>query len=674
MNEQEIFSLNNNTTLKTINNIKKSLKENLQQKYNIVDDDIVAKILTIHGLNKDNFDFVSTMERLLSEKLNDVSIDDNSNKNETTIEGLFSEISAPIKKAVGYDYLHRQIKLLYGKKEADRLMGEMIDYSLALSDSSNILKVYCFSLDASKIVTCGRDFGVLHSKPAKRVSSYISALCETVHQLSSHLAGAIAIGTFFLDIAHLLMYNENVKYDDLFDIKQRKQIENEMQQFVHSVNHLSRNGQESPFTNVSIFDREKLKVFLEDDGYGWYFSKKPDWNKNYTKDDIIDYIIEIQNIFLDFFDKGDPIQNGLPYRFPVTTLNISKNESGQILDRQFVKNVCDRDIFRYNIFASEGTKIASCCRLISNIEMMEFAAQANSFAGGAGVSIGSHRVCTINFMRIALECKTFDEFIVKLNSRIEDAGKILKSHKQLIDVLSKNGLQQFVSNGWINSSRLFSTWGILGITETINHILNTYEDIKNAADGNNFDSICSNILTITNEGVNKFSTENGLIGNIEQIPAESMAHRLPKVDKLLFGEENNPYVLYSNQFIPLWEKKSIYSRLDEDGKFNSLITGGGIVHCNVDGKITSFQAEHIIKYAIAAGCEHFAINAIYSKCEAGHVSVGKLTKCPICNKDIVDKLTRVVGFLTPVSSWNAPRREWEFDRRFIEQITENSYI
>ena len=84
----------------------------------------------------------------------------------------------------------------------------------------------------------GRKFGQLPSAPAKRVQSYINALNETVHQMTSHLAGAIAIGTFFLDIAHILMYKERIPFKKLKEVNSfRKEIENSMQNFVHSVNH-----------------------------------------------------------------------------------------------------------------------------------------------------------------------------------------------------------------------------------------------------------------------------------------------------------------------------------------------------------------------------------------------------------------------------------------------------
>lgn len=66
----------------------------------------------------------------------------------------------------------------------------------------------CYALDCTKIVIEGRPFGQLPSAPPKRLSSYIAALNETIHQLSSHAAGALAVGSFFLDVAHVLLYRE----------------------------------------------------------------------------------------------------------------------------------------------------------------------------------------------------------------------------------------------------------------------------------------------------------------------------------------------------------------------------------------------------------------------------------------------------------------------------------
>jgi hypothetical protein len=129
----------------TLTRIRKSLKDRLKKKYPEKENlnELTRDILKIHGLDKDNFDFINVIGSLFSERLNDVSIDDNSNKNEKTIKGTLMEGSSPLYKALGYDLLYRVIKSLYGKREAKRLTSLMYDFSLGLSDSTNILLPYC---------------------------------------------------------------------------------------------------------------------------------------------------------------------------------------------------------------------------------------------------------------------------------------------------------------------------------------------------------------------------------------------------------------------------------------------------------------------------------------------------------------------------------------------------
>lgn len=644
----------------TLRKIRKALRDRLARKFpdktNEQTTDITHEILRVHGLHKDNFDYVKTIEQAISERINDISIDDNSNKNEKTIKGTLNESVSPTFKAVGYDYLFRVLKQIYGKREAKRLSGLMYDFSLGLSDSTNILIPYCWAMDASKLVTIGRDFGQLQSKPAKRISSYISALCETIHQISSHLAGAVAIGTFFLDIAHLGIFKEKFSIEQIKnDPIIKKYIENEFQQFIHSVNHLSRMAAESPFTNVSIFDKTKLNELIKPENMGWYFM---DEQGEIDIEYCIDYIIEIQNIYLDLFDKGDPLKDGLMYRFPVSTVNVSKQktENGfEIIHENFLDDFLDKyDISKYNIFASEGTKTASCCRLLSDSEMLDLAGQSNSF-GGTSISLGSHRVVTTNFNRIALECDSIDDFYKILDSRVSDCAKILKSHKTLIQILADAGLQSFIKNGWINMDRLFSTYGILGVVEAVKTLNTKFEHDSS--------DLMKDILVFFNDKVKEYSDREGLIGNIEQIPGESYAVRLASVDRMLYSEEKVPYQLYSNQFVPLWEDATMWEKLSEDGKYNQLLTGGGIVHAQIAEKVTKQQAKKIINYSVQVGCEHFALNCVYNLCLKNHLTLGNIGTCSVCGDTELKKFTRVVGFMTEVDSWNKTRREWEFPKR-----------
>lgn len=677
--------LTTSSTTRTIKNIKKNIIATLRSNYPFVNGrvkEVADIILKKHGLHEDSFDFVNLFESGLHENINDISIDDNANKNEKVFRGYLNELEKSVDKLIGYDVLYRTMKDLYGEKEAKKLTGEMYTYALGLSDSSNIILPYCWSLDASKLVTTGREFGVLKSKPAKRVSSYISMLCETIHQMSNHLAGAIAIGSFFLDLAHLMIYKERRTLNELrTDKRIRKMIENEVQQFIHSINHLSRNGAESPFTNVSIFDRPKLEGLISDDNYGWYFpnhkaiSTDNDLQDKMSNEDfkkyVIDYITEIQNLFMDFFEKGDPLQNGMPYRFPVATVNFSKvkNESTgkfEIQDKEFLKAVCKRDISRFNIFSSAGTKICSCCRLINDIEMLDFASQSNSLGGGGSISLGSHRVITINFQRIALECQSFEDYLNILSFRVEEAAKILKAHKLMLLKFTKEGYEPFIANGFINPKRLFSTFGLLGIYEA-NKTLRQKFDIPEDRD------ITGEILDYFNTRVNDVSKQYGIIGNIEQIPGESFAVRLAEADKAIYGFGDDYYKLYANQFCPLYEDFTLAEKIKTDGKYNMKLTGGGIVHIQIATQTTPQQNEQLIKFACAEGCEHFALNRVYSRCKkCGKVYNTKVDKCDCgAEGEDLERLTRVIGFFTPVSSWGKVRREWEFPRRRFTDVSEN---
>lgn len=1093
-----------------VNSVYKTLQNQLIRTYNIDVEEseiITDQILKIHGMSKSDFSVIDKIESLVAGKLNDISVDDNSNKGEKTVKGIMKEAMNPFEKITGYRFLYRKMAEIYGKKEAKHLTSLMYDFTLGLSDSTNILIPYCWAFDASKLVTMGKPFGQLPSSPVKRMDSYISLLNEVIHQMSNSLAGAIAIGTFFLDISHLLLVKENRILDDLKYPLFRKQVKNQYQRVVHGFNSLSRSGgTESPFTNISLFDRAKLDKLVKEE-YSWYYMDIITPENPYIEgmpayDYIIEFIMELQNIFMEFFDQGDPMNDGMPYRFPVCfpgeesiiinnnivsfeyqfnnypkgwtdvknlnltteyldkevkinsvyvgesqefielegygigkkikvtpdhkfyveekglvcakdlllkdrilwhkfnkinnivsvldveeilgdlwalgykvrysdntkklvvnsdgvfksnsldsynhnkshpssliqkceedlfefpeivyvktekskqkgavrkkidldfdfgflcglfyaeghsskgeigfsfhekeqdlisfvndyikylvkdvivknhyskdskamqiifnsetltlllkyivrgdkaqnkylnieflnkysneqfyegillgciagdghvnkyscsqttiskkgaesiqylsrklgvatvikdveestcefngksylskhqyiidfckkdiidimneystycekfsvfirgngalnsrssfiirktekirlsspikvfnvevdndehlftlpcgvvtsncTLNISKKKDKEdkwiIEDKQFLKAACKKDIYRYNIFASEGNKIASCCRLINSTEMVELAGQANSFGAGGSISLGSHRVVTLNFVRYALMAKTWEEFLdlVKLNTT--NAKKILYAHKKLL--YDSKDSQLFLHHGWVQLDRMFSTLGIMGYVEAEEILKSKFKNLKDVDVMKTFLDLFNNEVNINNESF------DGCFYNVEQIPGESMAHRLPRTDKLIFGEKAVPFNLFANQFVPLWEQsKSIWEKMEIDGKYLVGLTGGGISHLNTGEHITSKQAERLINYAVENNLEHMAITGTFSQCEDGHVLIGNTEKCGKCGKNIKRKICRVVGFFVDVEDMSTYKIKFDHDIR-----------
>ena len=114
-----------------------------------------------------------------------------------------------------------------------------------------------------------------------------------------------------------------------------------------------------------------------------------------------------------------------------------------------------------------------------------------------------------------------------------------------------------------------------------------------------------------------------------------------------------------------WKEENLLRQIREENNHSgteelyAVIRFGG----SVGEKITGNQAKTIIKYAVKVGCEHFAINTVYSICENEHWTLGEVDKCPQCQKPTVDHATRVVGFLTRTSDWNKKKKLYDFDKR-----------
>lgn len=689
-------------TTRTRKNIIECLTKSLKSKYGIVNKeelkDKVNKIMDLHGLGEENFDPLAIISKLTFGNLqtvNDISVDANANKTSVNSEGICAEAMLPFKKLVGYDYLYQTLKELYGKAEAKKCCASMYDLSLFLHDATNILKPYCYCIDASKIVVEGRNFGTVHSGPAHRISTYITTLGDTIREISFNIAGACAIGTFFEDIANLAIYRERITLDDLRnDKKVRKMITNHFQQFIYTILHNSRNAVESPFTNVSLFDREKLRNLLSDDNYGWYFPKKAavveDNNLENTKEAfkefVLDYIEELQELFVDIFDAGDPLRNGLQFPFPVTTLNFSttRDENGnrklllQGVDNALLEYVSHKDIAKYNIFCSSSTKVASCCRLLSDSEMLKLGSGVNSF-GGSQVSLGSHRVVTIDFFRCACEAKSYDDFKRIVTDRVEEMTKILKAHRVLIHKLEKCGTQPWITNGWIKMSHLFSTYGCAGYVEAD-------ELLKFKFNHKDFDYM-KDFLVYFNAECKRIGEREKMIWNIEAVPFEGGSPKAAKANKYIFANEEGFYIteddreyempkLLANQWCSLWKDYTLVEKMKRDGEINSLMTGGSIVHNNVDGNLTATQVKNLINKAVEYGSEHFALNAVYLECkECGYVHKGKLDRCPKCNSENVDYYSRIIGYFSKISGWSKDRREHDWpNRKFTGQSSINEQL
>ncbi len=618
----------------------KGYSENFRNIYMKTDNEL----LRLEGISFDQLDVASMAERYFNEHTADMSIDTNANCNETKSYGNYiSEVTKGWLKLQGYYNLYQKIEEMYGVDRANNLMDSVWNGDLYFHDSTAIQVPYCWAYSTHFLLEKGNFWGQLKSFAPKRRRSFIDQVKEVSIEFAQNIAGAIAIGDLFINYAYFI----KKEHLDVANPYHRKDIENDFQSLVHTLNKKLRASHQSPFSNLSIFDRPNLEYLFGDLRYP--DGSSPDF----------DLIEEVQKIFCNWFSKGDP-NTGLPYRFPVVTLNLRIDKHNNIIDQKAFKYFSSINLENgcFNIYISSGNKIASCCRLINDVDMVG----VDSFGNG-GVSLGSHRVVTINLARLGKKSKDFSDLQVALRGQLYKARDLLVAHRKILKERIRQKFLPFFNYGLMSIDRLFSTFGVNGIYECM---LELGFPITTPKGKQYAHELLDEIKNFCQESTRKY----GWSFNVEQVPAESLAVKFAQKDKYIYGMN---YSIYSNQFIPLWVKTDIVDRIKLDGEFSRSLTGGGISHLNIGEKLTSVnQMQKLIKYAVACGCEHFAVNYNFCVCLNKHVTVaGPSITCPLCAAPIKEQYTRIIGYWTPVSTWNQGRRI-EHTKRVFEKNTEKN--
>lgn len=175
------------------------------------------------------------------------------------------------------------------------------------------------------------------------------------------------------------------------------------------------------------------------------------------------------------------------------------------------------------------------------------------------------------------------------------------------------------------------------------------------------------ILNTMNEVKDNFECD--FTFNIEMIPAENCAGVICAADNLIY--EQDKYFIYSNQWIPLTEKCTIQEKCRLGSLFDKLCGGGCIAHINIENRFsTEKEAWEMLNYVASKGVIYFAFTTKILVCEDKHAFIGTKV-CPRCGKPIADTYCRVVGFYTPVSSYQKIRKKEFNNRKWYNVLSKN---
>ena len=612
-----------------------------------IESDCGTEIFDIEGIGK-QLDISEYGRKFFSNSKNiaDDSVDANANVDDVTVVAYENESVKPLFRLNSLYLLWKELTKLYGEQFAQEVVESQILGDVYINDLSGVQKPYCYNFSAYDVMTKGLPFvKKVDSKPPKYLSSFCGQMVHFTSYASNQVLGAVGIADLLIVMSYyvkkeLELLPSNPEYV-------WRQVKQEIQSLVYSMNQPFRGGLQSGFYNVSIYDREFLESLKDD--YMFPDGSTPD----------IELVQQLQDLFVDIMNEE--LRRTTP-TFPVTTLCLCVDENKNIKDQDFLRHMSEKNMeFAFmNIYAGTTGTLSSCCRLRSNKEN-QYIGYTNSF-GGASTQIGSFGVVTLNLPRAAhYSAGDVEEFLDRVAELVHISVKINNAKRELIKKRIAVHALPLYDYGFMSLQKQYATTGLNGINEAV-EILG-YDILTH--DGQR---IVSKLLQTVNEINDMYDEEMKYAHNCEQTPSESSAIRAAAKDHFL--GINTQYDLYSNQFIPLITDADMLDRIQLQGLFDSQFSGGAIAHLNVEDRITDVdQLVDLINLTVKMGVVYHAINYMLQKCENGHMTVGKRDVCPICNSKITDNYTRIVGFLVNTKNAHKVRRELDIpNRQFYKSI------
>ena len=628
----------------------------------------------INGVHPSQLDFSEFIDNFVDkDTLADASIDPNANANHKDIRSFMTEKDKSEDKLFGLNKIFMEIKKMWGLRTAKQWLEQEFSKGFYLNDSTTASYFpYCWANDLTRLATEGLFFlGNYNNQAPKHLTTYFDDVIEFVSFLSNRQSGAVGLPNILIWAWWFWKIDvEKGYYMKNPDYYLRQQF----QKLIYRLNQPFLRIDQSAFTNVSIFDHPYLESIFG----GVEF---PDGT--FAIDHVED-IIEVQKIFMEVVAEIRGEQNMFTY--PVLTYSLLKRnnitpeeveemtrtrEWNVFVDVPFARWCSDHNIdwSDSNFFCSDNVGVLSnCCRLLSDTTKLD--AFINSI-GGTALSVGSCRVSTINLVRIAYESE-FDKkkYLKILRQRVLLDCKALASMRHVIQRNIEKGLLPNYQDGAVELSKQFCTIGGVGMYEVMDLFgLIITDEIGNKSYSDEAVEFATEILDAMNEVKDSFECDFSF--NIEMIPAENCAGVICQADNLLF--EQNKYFIYSNQWIPLMEPCSIQEKCRLGSLFDEKCGGGCIAHINIENRFPNEDvAWDMLNYVAAHGVIYFAFTTKISVCQHEHAFIGTST-CPKCGEPIADTYARVVGFYTPISSYQRIRKN-EFDKRRWMNVLEKDGI
>jgi ribonucleoside-triphosphate reductase len=517
-----------------------------------------------------------------------------------------------------------------------------------------LLSSYCVGWDLRDLLISGFQgaAGKAESRPARHFRSALGQIVNFFYTLQGEAAGAQAFSNLDTLLAPF------VRFDKLG----YREVKQALQEFVFNLNVATRVGFQTPFTNATLDLQPPVTLAneaviiggeLQSETYGQFQPEMDMFNQ----------------ALLEVLTEGDA--KGRVFTFPIPTYNITADFDWDSPGLERLWEVTAKYGIPYfanfvNSEMSPADARSMCCRLRLDLRSLE---RRGGGLFGANPLTGSIGVVTINMPRLGYLAENEAEFLTQLDSLMEIARTSLETKRKVLEQFTEQGLypytkfylrnvKQRFGHYWNNH---FSTIGLVGMNEACLNLLG--KDIG-TAEGQAF---AGRVLDHMRDRMRVFQQETGNLYNLEATPAEGTAYRLARLDRQRFPQIRSaldesqaatadPFYTNSTQ-LPVNYTDDIFHVLDLQDDLQSRYTGGTVQHVFL-GEAAPDPAA--VKDFVRTVCgqyrlPYFTLSPTFSVCPAHGYLHGERPSCPQCGAE-TEVYSRVVGYLRPVSQWNAGKQ------------------
>ena len=589
--------------------------------------------------------------------------------------------------------MQNKIKALYTKKLADQYIKDLESHVLYKHDESGTPGYpYCVAITMYPFLIDGLKNLGGQSKAPTDLKSYCGEFINLVYSVSSQFMGAVATPEFLMYMDYFIRKDYGEDYLDILD-KQvelnrkgrtlEQVIENCFQQVVHSMNMPAGNrGYQTVFWNVGYFDKNYFDgVFGE---FRFPDGTAPKWET----------LSWLQKKFMKWFNEE---RTKYVLTFPVETMAML-TDGHDIVDKEYADFTAEMWSEGHSFFcylSDSPDSLSSCCRLRNSLKDGEEDDEHNHTThqfsmGTASVATGSKSVMTINLNRVIQNAtrKYFEEaegtqlengvqvdinkvkdkdlLYTYISSGItemtERVHKYQRAFNEIVkDFLNANMLDVYRA-GFINMKKQYLTIGVNGLTDAAEFL--SIEPNLNK----DYEEFVNNILETINISNRKDKTRDCMY-NTEFVPGENLSNKNYNWDKKDGYYVSPKHVMYSSYFFnPEDTELSLLDKMKLHGNnFVKYLDGGQACHININEHLSFAQYRQLLKVASEYGCSYFTFNCKNSICnDCGNISKDTIDMCPKCGSHNIDYLTRIIGYLKRVSSFNEARQIEESMRSYTD--------